>query len=236
MQISTDGGATWERVEMAYPGTSTSSSDACGLPTGQFFTGHRSRLDDATPRTSRAWADQLVDPAFPDLAPTAPRPGSGWWIDDITITEVDVPGVCATGSSCADNPFVNVQPDGPLTVCEYDSPTLIAEVSSGNPPFAYQWYMDGEVIPGATGSTFTPTEPGTHRYNVKVKADACDDDVIRRPGHPGHAGEHALLRRSDRGDRPADRRPARRRSSGTRAAPSATAHCSTRSIATPRRR
>ena len=50
-------------------------------------------------------------------------------------------------------------------------------VATDSGTIGYQWFKDGELIPGATGATYTPTEVGTHRYNVKVKADSCDDDV-----------------------------------------------------------
>ena len=39
VQISTDGGSSWTRVAVNYPGNSTNTSDACGLPTGTYFTG-----------------------------------------------------------------------------------------------------------------------------------------------------------------------------------------------------
>ena len=34
VQISTDGGSSWQRVPLLYPGNSTNTSDVCGLPTG----------------------------------------------------------------------------------------------------------------------------------------------------------------------------------------------------------
>ena len=35
--VTADGGATWERVEVNYPASSIRTSDACGLPTGEYF-------------------------------------------------------------------------------------------------------------------------------------------------------------------------------------------------------
>jgi hypothetical protein len=177
VQISTDGGATWQRVPLdgGYPGTSTNASDSCGLPTGTYFTG--TGLDWAMYTADlTAWSGQQMQLRFL-LSTDSSQTRQGWWIDDLTITDVEVPGTCATGSSCEANPLVNVQPEGPSTICAYDSPLLTACTNGGTPPFEYQWYEDGEVIPGATGSSFLPADLGTHRYNVKVKAATCDDTV-----------------------------------------------------------
>ena len=80
--------------------------------------------------------------------------GTGWWIDDISITLVDVPGTCSPGSACADNPFVDVTPQGPLTVCVGESVPLSASLTGGNGPFQYQWTRDGLDIGGATSSSY----------------------------------------------------------------------------------
>ena len=39
VQISTDGGGTWERVPVNYPGTVNQTNDECNLGTGGFFNG-----------------------------------------------------------------------------------------------------------------------------------------------------------------------------------------------------
>jgi hypothetical protein len=92
VQISTDGGTTWQRVPVNYPATVTRTNDACDLGTGQFFNGtagawgeFSASLDD--------WANQefLLQWIFSSDGWTT---GDGWWIDDISITDVAVPSYC----------------------------------------------------------------------------------------------------------------------------------------------
>jgi len=174
VQISTNGGANWVRVPMAYPTNSIRNSDACGLPAGDYFTATNLTWAQYTADLS-AWSGQSVLLRFA-LSTDGSVTNTGWWIDDITITQVDVPGTCATGSSCADNPFVDVQPNGPLTACV--GTELTASVAGGNGPFTYRWTRDGLTIPGATSATFTPADTGTHTYNCEVQADDCPDAVF----------------------------------------------------------
>jgi hypothetical protein len=175
VQISTDGGSVWERVEMDYPGSSSQASDACGLPPGDYFTGaapfYAFHVADLTP-----WNDEFVKIRFA-LSTNDSGIGSGWWVDDIDITNVDVPGSCVTGSTCADNPYVNVIPEGPFATCEGQAETLTAVLTGGNGPFSYQWTRDGIDIAGADSSTLVVNDGGTHLYNVKVRAQACAEEM-----------------------------------------------------------
>jgi hypothetical protein len=172
VQISTDGGQSWTRVPVNYPGSSTNTADNCNLPTGTYFTG--SNLSWALYSADLStWSNQFVMIRFLMASDTSVT-GQGWWVDDISITQVDVPGTCATGSSCADNPFVDVQPNGPLTSCAGTAP-LLASTAGGSGEFTYQWLQDGIPIPGATESTFTPTDLGTYDFNCEVQAATCPD-------------------------------------------------------------
>jgi hypothetical protein len=177
VQISTDGGVNWERVELApgYPGTSTNTSDSCGLPTGTYFTGDVPNTWTAYTADLTAWGNQFVLLRFALSTDTSVN-GSGWWIDDISITQVDVPGACATGSSCADNPLVDVVPDGPLDECI--GTILTADVTGGTGPFSYRWTRDGEEIPGANSPNYTVIDSGSHSYNCRVSALSCPDEVF----------------------------------------------------------
>jgi hypothetical protein len=175
VQISTDGGSTWERVPVNYPGTSNNTSDSCGLPTGTYFTG----LDTPWALYSAdlsAWGNQDVLVRFLMSSDTSITK-AGWWIDDITITQVDVPGVCSTSSGCEDNPFVSVEPKGPMTTC-VGTPVLTTSVVGGVEPFSYQWTRDGIDIPGAIDPYFVPSDLGTYSYNCKVQAAGCSEPVF----------------------------------------------------------
>jgi hypothetical protein len=174
VQISTDGGSTWERVSVDYPGSSTNTSDSCGLPTGTYFTGFGAAWTLYSADLS-TWADQEVLIRFlisSDSSITDP----GWWVDDITITQVDVPGECSTSTGCQNNPLVDVQPDGPMTTC-VGTPLFAASTVGGVGPFAYQWTRDGVDIPGATDSYFVPRQAGTYTYDCRVAAEGCSQSV-----------------------------------------------------------
>ncbi|NIM61333.1 MAG: hypothetical protein GTO30_06660, partial [Acidobacteria bacterium] len=174
VQISTDGGGSWTRVEVGYPRNANRDADACGLPVGDYFTG-----------TGTAWTQFVADLSPWDGETVLIRwlmssDGSvtrtlGWNIDDIEIGSS--PAACATASACAENPIVDVTPDGPLQECSLSIPQLTADLSGGVGPFTYQWYQDGQPVSGATSPTFQPVDGGTHTYNVRVKASACPDEV-----------------------------------------------------------
>jgi hypothetical protein len=104
VQISTNGGASWSRLEVGYPYYSTYTSDACDLPTGQYFSG--TDLSYGLYSVSlAAWSGQEVEIRWVLSSDTSVN-GTGWWVDDITITDVSVPGMCSSA------PTPNVFSDG----------------------------------------------------------------------------------------------------------------------------
>lgn len=73
-------------------------------------------------------------------------------------------------------PVITVNADldpTPLTVAQgSESPVLSVDVASEGAELAYQWYLDGEAVEGATGASYSvPTgEAGEHAYYVVVTA------------------------------------------------------------------
>jgi len=92
VQISTDDGASWQRVPMSYPGTSTYTYDECDLGTGSFFTGERPTYTAYSADLS-SWTGQegMLRWIF---STDSSQAGAGWWIDEISITDVAVPSAC----------------------------------------------------------------------------------------------------------------------------------------------
>ncbi len=95
VEISTDGGSTWAKVPVNYPGNSTNTSDACGLPTGSYFTGSGTPTWAQYTASLAAWANQEVTLRW-RLSTDGSVTYQGWWVDDIEITNVMVPTDCET--------------------------------------------------------------------------------------------------------------------------------------------
>jgi len=54
-----------------------------------------------------------------------------------------------------------------------------SNVSGGYPPYNYQWYLNGNPVPGATldNWTFTPTTSGMNYVNLRI-TDTTDNTVL----------------------------------------------------------
>ncbi len=123
-----------------------------------------------------------------------------WWYVDNVVVSGFVNNPCTTGSGCANNPTVNVTPDGPLTLCTGTGQLLSADLTGGTGPFSYQWTEDSVDIPFATGSTYTANSTGTHNYNCKVTGLACPDSTwdptgvdITWQSYPDFAGVDSVI-------------------------------------------
>jgi len=98
VQISADGGTTWHRLEVGYPGTSSTSHsyDECGLTPGlSYFTGRSVPWAEHSASLA-AWEGQEVIVRWL-LSTDGSVEYDGWWIDEVEITSAGVPGPCASG-------------------------------------------------------------------------------------------------------------------------------------------
>jgi choice-of-anchor B domain-containing protein len=100
VQISTDGGNNWQVITPTggYPSAmnNANSSDACGFPNGQpAFTGSDLAWKPVTFNLSAFSGTVQVRWLFSSDGNTG---GQGWWIDDVTVSHVQVPGVCSSNS------------------------------------------------------------------------------------------------------------------------------------------
>jgi hypothetical protein len=182
VEISTNGGSSWTPLTPtpAYGGTITSTGNSCSWATSTACyigtsTGYPTTWQSASISLS-AYNGQTVLLRWnftTDSSGAGTGTNPGWYVDDISITHVQVPGSCATGSACANNPtVVDVTPNGPLTVCAGSGQLLTCGFTGGTGT-TYQWYDGANPISGATSSTYTASDTGTHSYNCKVTGSGC---------------------------------------------------------------
>ena len=121
-----------------------------------------------------------------------------------------VPGSCATGSACANNPAtVDVTPNGPLTLCAGTGQLLTAGLTGGTGPFTYQWYEDG--IADRRGYR-VDLDPEFHRnphLQLQGERQRLRDRPLRCLGGVDHLEGDADLRRPFVGGHAPATRPAR---------------------------
>ena len=154
LDASIDGGATWTTIR------SQTDDD----PTGGTF-----ETEDLTPF---AGEELILRWRYACDSTTA-----WYWHIDNVFVDADVFAACVPGSNCPGNPFVDVTPDGPLTLCSDTTQELAAGLTGGTPPFTYQWTMDGADIGGANAPTYTADGSGSHAYNCNVQGSGCTDFV-----------------------------------------------------------
>ena len=95
MQFSIDGGTTWEKVPVNYPDSVSNTGDACQLPTGAYFAKSPLVPWDYYSASLDQWKNEDVFVRW-RLSTDGGVTDSGWWIDDIEITNVGVPGDCTS--------------------------------------------------------------------------------------------------------------------------------------------
>ncbi|TND08336.1 MAG: hypothetical protein FD123_2367 [Bacteroidetes bacterium] len=119
--------------------------------------------------------------------PIAGANASAWTADSSGVYSVQVT-VNSTGCSTTtsspvtvnvfQNPVASFSVNGPLAFCSYDSTQLVAVTSSG---LNYQWTLNGQPVNGATGSTYTPAQPGNYSLEV-TDANGCTDAASNSTG------------------------------------------------------
>jgi hypothetical protein len=186
VEISVNGGSSWTALTPTppYGGTITNSGNACSWATSTACyigtsTGYPNTWQSASISLS-GYNGQTVLLRWnftTDSSAGGSGANPGWYVDDIQITHVQVPGSCATGSACANNPsLVDVTPDGPLTLCEGTEQILTADPTGGS-DLAYQWYDGASPIGGAVSSTYTANATGAHSYNCQVTGSGCSSGL-----------------------------------------------------------
>jgi len=106
-------------------------------------------------------------------------PGSWTATGSITIDGHTTPSICyitsLSGSATITGAFTQGFFDvyiSPTTVAKHvgDSQDFYSNIVGGTPPYTYQWYLDGNPVPGATGNiwTFTPTSADTYNIYLQV--------------------------------------------------------------------
>ncbi len=108
VEISTDGGSNWQRVEVNYPDYANRTSDNCGWPTGDYFSGTGSTYVEYTAALD-TWSSQEAIVRW-TLSTDGSVNGSGWLVDDIAITQVDVPSECTPSGGQLPGAFAKSSP------------------------------------------------------------------------------------------------------------------------------
>jgi hypothetical protein len=112
------------------------------------------------------------DDTLPNLARAERDALSGLKLYQVNQSRYEQPSYCETYQPeeltvSPAPPAQNVAPDAEVT--------LSVEVTSGTPPFTYQWYKDGEAILGAVDSTYAFVYDGVEADYSVVVSNACGE-------------------------------------------------------------
>ena len=133
VQVSTNGGSSWVRVPVNYPASSSYTNDACDLPTGTYFTGTNNTYAQYSASLA-TWANQDIMIRWL-LSTDTSVGGNGWWVDDIAITNVEVPSSCASNPTPYPGAFGKAAPVNGATNQPTDGLTLSWNASTGATSF-----------------------------------------------------------------------------------------------------
>ncbi len=158
VELSTNGGTTWARLTVTtYPLNVTNTGDACAFPAGQtYFSGTNLTYASYT-ATLPAGASVMVRW---NLSSDVSVTGTGWWIDDISITNVAIPGTCTTGAGA---PPPEVSPGSSSATAQswaVDKTTMSWQAATG--ATGYRLYRG---TPGNLPNLLTATTDSCTRYD-----------------------------------------------------------------------
>ena len=114
------------------------------------------------------------DVAYYSYTVRAQLPMSGCVSDISANTDVTV----------APSPTAVVSVEGNTMFCEGASTTLHVDVTPYHPSYTYQWYMDNELIPGATSTDYVVSEPARltpYSFHVVVSANGGYTGIAYAP-------------------------------------------------------
>jgi len=176
VQISTNGGSSWNRVEVVtYPGSSTRTSDACNLPAGDYFTGvpglsYASYTADLSTGDNQSIMIRWV------LSSDGSVNSDGWWIDDISITNAYVP-YCTTGSGCTnpDQPEITAISD--VNACLSNGVQITYTEGSGASRHDLYDNTVLVVTDFESNDTYTPIDNTSHSYVIRAVVPKLSESV-----------------------------------------------------------
>lgn len=161
VEISTDGGNTWTKLVLTptYPGTFAGDASSCAdtpqTPAGVGFTGNDTSWQGVYTSNLAAYANQTAYIRF-NLGTDPAVTSTGWYLDDIQVTNISQPGPCSTGPGSA--PEVSSTASG--------QPLLVTK-SGGNLVLRYQ------DIAGAGGYNIYEGAIGTWYSHAAAPGDVC---------------------------------------------------------------
>jgi hypothetical protein len=95
VELSTNGGQSWQRLDVSYPDYASYTYDECDLPKGYFFSGTNGTWTQYTASLA-AWAGQTVMIRW-RISSDSWIDESGWWVDDISISPAGTSASCTPG-------------------------------------------------------------------------------------------------------------------------------------------
>ncbi|MCU0293724.1 MAG: M28 family peptidase, partial [Thermoanaerobaculaceae bacterium] len=165
VEVSQDNGTSWQRLTVTYPSSVSNTGDACGLPSGRtYFSGTNATWASYTGSLA-AYANSTVRLRW-RLSTDTNTTGQGWWIDDVTVTNVQTPASCATGTGCTLTCGTTVPSNAPVGTAVGFQSTATPSNCTGTPSFAWSFGDGGSASTQNASHTFPA--PGTYPWTVSA--------------------------------------------------------------------